>query len=104
DVQATPDELYNPVGTAQPYQDSLFGSPGNDHIRAGEQLDWVGGGSGDNRAWGDAGNDIIFGKAGNNKLNGSEGNDILLGGNITPLMKVGAGGTAGNDRQWRVAA
>ncbi|MBU3907885.1 MAG: hypothetical protein KKF40_01655, partial [Gammaproteobacteria bacterium] len=70
---------------------------------ADSQADVIYAGSGNDVAWGGGGNDIIFGEAGNDKLIGNEGNDILLGGDITPLMKVGAGGTA-NDLWRRVAA
>jgi len=53
-IQAAPDAQLNPIGTAQPYQDSLFGSPGNDHIRSGELLDLVAAGMGDD--WIEGGN------------------------------------------------
>ncbi|MBA3031742.1 MAG: hypothetical protein FP818_01480, partial [Rhodocyclaceae bacterium] len=102
DVQATPDELYNPVGTAQPYQDSLFGSPGNDHIRAGEQLDWVGGGSGDDWIEGGAGNDYLIGDHTRERMSlGNDADDPYTEG--ADLIEGGAGrdiifGNGGDDR------
>ncbi|MBI5007088.1 MAG: hypothetical protein HZB95_08165 [Nitrosomonadales bacterium] len=87
-VQAKPDALYNPVGTTQAYEDSLFGSPGNDHILLGEMQDWVSGGSGADWIEGGNGNDYLIGGnsleryqlgvvAGDNYI---DGNDLIEGG------------------------
>ncbi len=79
-IQAAPDAHLNPLGIAQPYQDSLFGSPGNDHIRSGELLDWVSGGNGDDWIEGGNDNDYLIGGDGKDLIEGGAGRDILFGG------------------------
>ena len=79
-VQATPDDQFNPIGTAgQPYQDSLFGSPGNDHIKSGEHLDWVSSGDGDDWIEGGNDHDYLIGGTGADLIEGGAGTDILFG-------------------------
>ena len=80
-IQADGDALNNPLGTAQPYEDILGGSAGNDHILSGELNDDVGGGGGDDWIEGGNGNDYIHGDTGNDLIEGGAASDILLGGN-----------------------
>ena len=79
DIQADPDALWNPIGTAGPYQDSLFGSTGNDHIRSGELLDLVMAGAGDDWIEGGNGSDYLYGDSGDDLIEGGEGKEILIG-------------------------
>lgn len=78
-IQADADAQGNPIGTAQPYEDILLGSAGNDHILSGELNDDVSAGAGDDWVEGGNGNDLIGGRTGNDLIEGGAGSDILAG-------------------------
>ncbi|MDP3688176.1 MAG: calcium-binding protein, partial [Sulfurimicrobium sp.] len=84
-IQAAGDAQGHPLGTAQPYEDILVGSEGNDRIQSGELDDNVGGRGGDD--WIESGN-------GRDYVNGEEGNDLIEGGAGADVLA----GDAGNDR------
>ncbi|MHB1619269.1 MAG: lipase family protein [Sulfuricella sp.] len=79
-IQAKADANGNPIGTAQPYEDILSGSAGNDHISSGALNDDIGGEAGDDWIEGGSGNDYLGGGAGNDLIEGGTGSDILIGG------------------------
>lgn len=78
-IQADANAQGNPIGTAQPYEDILVGSAGNDHILSGELNDDVNAGAGDDWVEGGNGNDYIGGRTGNDLIEGGAGSDILAG-------------------------
>lgn len=78
-IQAQGDAQGNPIGDAQPYEDILSGSAGNDHILSGELNDDIGSGAGDDWIEGGGGSDYIHGETGNDLIEGGTGSDILIG-------------------------
>jgi Ca2+-binding RTX toxin-like protein len=71
--------------------DTVFGSAGQDIIRAGTGNDTVYGGEGPDVIYGDAGNDLLFGGEDNDILVGGEGNDWLVGGAGVDTLSGGDG-------------
>ncbi|MDZ7656240.1 MAG: hypothetical protein U0997_09870 [Sulfurimicrobium sp.] len=78
-IQAAGDAQGNPLGTAQPYEDILVGSEGNDRIQSGELDDNIGGRGGDDWIEGGNGSDYVNGEEGNDLIEGGAGADILAG-------------------------
>jgi Ca2+-binding RTX toxin-like protein len=76
-----------------PGDDYLAGARNNDVLVGGSALDYVLGGDGDDRLWGGRGPDLLAGHRGQDKLFGSEADDYLYGGDGADIAR----GEAGND-------
>ncbi|MDX9996279.1 MAG: calcium-binding protein [Rhodocyclaceae bacterium] len=121
---ADDDDLYG--GEFKTYADVLAEADGTGG--GGEKGDWVDGGAGDDLVAGASQADGLTGGQGDDILAGGDGDDTLFGdkalvelardwrlecaveetadkttpvANVVPMRKVGTGGTARNDEQWR---
>ena len=71
--------------------DIVFGGDGNDAIAGGAGVDFVEGGRGNDRIDGGNGVDVIFGGEGNDSIGGGAGGDYLIGGAGNDLIEAGTG-------------
>ena len=78
-------------GGAGEYIDTLSGGAGNDILEGGEGDDELNGGAGDDTLEGGEGADTLEGGAGDDTLNGGAGNDILEGGAGADTYLFGSG-------------
>lgn len=97
--------------TGMVFDNVIFGSSGNDNIKATRKSELIFGLEGTDKIDGGGGNDCIVGGEGNDKLEGGTGNDVLIdlfgnnqlgGGTGNDLLIAGAGndkmeGGSGND-------
>ena len=76
-----------------PGADVVDGALGNDRLAGGTGNDRLGGGgSGDDRLWGDTGNDLLAGGSGDDRVWGGTGNDRMGGGVGNDRLLGGRGG------------
>lgn len=68
------------------YEASIYGTDGEDRLRADSISTAIYGDDGDDYLVGDAGDDLLMGEAGNDKLRGGLGNDIMIGGDGTDTL------------------
>ncbi len=96
------DEVYRATAiSGGPGSDTLYGTAGNDLIRAADGDDILSGGGGADRLHGEAGNDVLYGDDGDDTLDGGTGWNRLYGGANADTYRVEA--TATNEveaRNW----
>jgi hypothetical protein len=93
----------NDTLTGTPFDDHLFGLAGNDTLRGLGGDDVLDGGPGNDVLGGGDGHDTLKGQAGNDTLRGGKGNDCLIGGAGNDTLSGDSGndhllGGAGRDR------